>query len=163
MKDITLAGERLADLRQAFPEIADLPGDPYNSRFCTTFDQLPQLSDPLRDFLKKMLPRRFTYTKAEIAHRMDEYLTGAPPKTIAPFVDKLARFIIGFVGGAALIVPMLVMSLDATHAKSLTTTSVAVVLFAIAMAVGIRASNAETLAATAAYAAVLVVFVGTST
>ena len=77
-------------------------------------------------------------------------------------MDKLARFVIGFVGGAALVIPMLIMSIHQNQAKSLTTTSVAVVLFAIAMAVGIRATNSETLAATAAYAAVLVVFVGTS-
>ena len=77
-------------------------------------------------------------------------------------MDRLARFVVGFVGGAALIVPMLVMSIKRSQAKSLTTTSVAVVLFAVAMAVGIRATNAETLAATAAYAAVLVVFVGTN-
>ncbi len=162
MKDITLASERLADLRQAFPEIADLPGDPFNSRYCTTFNQLPLLSDPLRDLLKRLLPRRLTYTKAEISHRTDEYLNGAPPQAISPLVDKLARFVVGFVGGAALVVPMLVMSIHKSQRKSLTTTSVAVVLFAIAMAVGIRATNSETLAATAAYAAVLVVFVGTS-
>ena len=162
MKDITLTNERLADLRQAFPEIADLAGDPYNSRYCTTFDQLPQLNDPLRDFLKRILPRRLTYTKAEISYRTDEYLSGAPPEAISPFVDKLARFVIGFVGGAALVVPMLIMSIHSTQVKSLTTTSVAVVLFATAMAVGIRATNAETLAATAAYAAVLIVFVGSS-
>jgi len=162
MRDITLAKERLADLRQAFPEIADLPGDPFNSRYCTSFDQFPQISDPLRQLLKRVLPRRLTYTKAEIAQRTDEYLAGEPPHAVAPAVDKLARFIVGFFGGAALVVPMLMMSLDARKSKSLITTSVAVIFFTTAMAVGIRATNAETLAATAAYAAVLVVFVGTS-
>ncbi|KAI4269808.1 MAG: hypothetical protein LQ337_007058 [Flavoplaca oasis] len=162
MKNITLPDERLADLRQAFPEIADLPGDPYNSRYCTTFEQLPHSNDPLRNFLKDVLPRQLTYTKAEIAYRTDEYLSGVSPESISPSVDRLARFVLGVVGGAAPVVPMLIMSINSTQAKSLTTTSVAVVLFAIAMAAGIRATNAETLAATAAYAAVVVVFVGTS-
>ena len=74
----------------------------------------------------------------------------------------MARFVVGFIGGVALVVPMLVMSIHRGQAKSLTTTSVAVVLFTITMAVGLRATNSETLAATAAYTAVLVVYVGTS-
>ena len=60
-------------------------------------------------------------------------------------------------------VPMLVMSLPKTEkVKSLITVSVAVTIFAALMSLGIRAGNAETLVATATYAAVLVVFVGTS-
>ena len=95
--------------------------------------------------------------------RIDEYLHGLPPQTVSPFVDKLTRFIIAFTGGAALVVPMLIMRLPSTNqTKSLITVSVAVTLFASMMSMGIRASNSETLIATATYAAVLVVFVGTS-
>lgn len=94
---------------------------------------------------------------------IDEYLAGLPPETISPFVDKTTRFIIAFAGGAALVVPMLIMSLPFTYkTKSLVTVSVAVTLFAATMSVAIRASNADTLVATATYAAVLIVFVGTS-
>lgn len=96
-------------------------------------------------------------------NRIDEYLGDLPPQDISPLVDKLARFIIAFTGGAALVVPMLIMSLPSTHrTKSLITVSLAVTLFASVMSVGIRASNSETLVATATYAAVLIVFVGTS-
>ena len=78
-------------------------------------------------------------------------------------MDKLARFILAFTGGAALVVPVLIMSLPRVdQTKTLVTVSVAVTLFAALMSVGIRASNAETLVATATYAAVLVVFVGSS-
>ena len=95
--------------------------------------------------------------------RIDEYLGDLPPQNVSPFVDKLTRFIIAFTGGAALVVPMLIMSLPSIHrTKSLITVSLAVTLFAAMMSVGIRASNSETLVATATYAAVLVVFVGTS-
>lgn len=95
--------------------------------------------------------------------RIDEYLQDLPPQNVSPFVDKLTRFIIAFTGGAALVVPMLIMSLPSVHrTKSLITVSLAVTLFAAMMSVGIRASNSETLVATATYAAVLVVFVGTS-
>jgi hypothetical protein len=162
LPDVTLAKERYADLNRAFLEIADLAGDPFHSRYCTSFSQLPIASDSLRVLLKRYMPRRFTYTKVERAQRTDEYLAGKSPLAISPTVDRSARFIVAFVGGAALIVPVLIMSFHATKANKLTTLSVAVLLFAIAMAVVFRATNAETLVAIATYAAVLVVFVGTS-
>ena len=119
--------------------------------------------DPIRNYLKAHLPRHLAYTKSEMDSRIDEYLQGLPPQTVSPLIDKLARFIIAFTGGAALVVPMLIMSLPSTsQIKSLVTVSVAVTLFAAMMSVAIRASNSETLVATATYAAVLVVFVGTS-
>ena len=94
---------------------------------------------------------------------MDEYLQKLPPETVSPFIDKLARFVIAFAGGAALVVPMVVMSLPRMSTrKSLIVVSVAVTMFAALMSVGVRASNPETLIATATYAAVLVVFVGAS-
>ena len=92
----------------------------------------------------------------------NDFFTGKPPEEISPFVDRLARFIVAITGGLSLVVPMLVMRLGETLPKSLTTVSVAVVLFAALTSLMFKASNVETLAATAAYAAVLVVFVGTS-
>jgi VIT1/CCC1 family predicted Fe2+/Mn2+ transporter len=93
----------------------------------------------------------------------DEYISGKPPVAVSPFVDKLARFIISFAGGASLVVPMIIMCLPAQdRTKSLVVTSVAVTLFATFMSLVMHASNAETLVAAATYAAVLVVFVGTS-
>ena len=165
LKDV--GGSRAASLRrnltQAFPDIAELDGDPFNSRYCNLALDHGLPSDPIRDWLKAKLPRRATYTKAEMNSRIDEYLQGLPPQTVSPLVDKLARFIIAFTGGAALVVPMLIMSLPSTdRTKSLVTVSVAVTLFASMMSIAIRASNSETLVSTATYAAVLVVFVGTN-
>ena len=109
------------------------------------------------------MPRRLTYTKAEMDSRIEEYLGDLPPQDVSPFVDKLARFIIAITGGAALVVPMLIMSLPSIQrTKSLITVSISVTLFAAMMSVAMRASNTETLVATATYAAVLIVFVGTS-
>ena len=158
------ASSRRRDLSQAFPEFAELDGDPFNSRYCSLSSGPPAIpSDPIRDYLKGVLPRRLTYTKSEMDSRMMAYLHGQPPQTVSPFVDKLTRFAIAFAGGAALVVPMLIMKLPHTNQiKSLITVSVAVTLFASLMSVGIRATNSETLVATATYAAVLVVFVGTS-
>lgn len=57
---------------------------------------------------------------------------------------------------------MLIMRIGENLTKSLVTTSIAVVLFAGITSLVLRANNTETVAATATYAAVLVVFVGTS-
>ena len=67
-------------------------------------------------------------------------------------------------GGVALIAPIPIMVLRPTRNVSLVTTSVATILFALILAFGAQdSSGKDVLAATAAYAAVLVVFVGTST
>jgi len=73
------------------------------------------------------------------------------------------RLWMGSFGGLALIVPMLIMVLDRGVKTSLIVTSVGTVLFAFALALAARTlKGMDVLAATAAYAAVLVVFVGTS-
>lgn len=120
-------------------------------------------SDNLRDFLKRHLPRTVTYTMAERKRRSREYIAGKPAEDVSPFVDRLARFIVAFLGGSMLVVPMLVMRLpEVTIPKSLSTVSVSVLLFSCALSIFFRANNVETLIATATYAAVLVVFVGVS-
>lgn len=66
-------------------------------------------------------------------------------------------------GGVALLVPVIIMTMVKGVIASLVTTSVAILLFAFILAV--FASNTlgkDLLAATAAYAAVLVVFIGAS-
>lgn len=67
-------------------------------------------------------------------------------------------------GGIALILPTVIMAKLQSVNTSLITTSVATVLFALVLAFGASDSTGkDVLAATAAYTAVLVVFVGTST
>ena len=127
------------------------------------FKSKPGSVDSLRNFLKKVLPKSLTWSEEEFRRRRyDEYWEGRTPKDISPFVDTLARFIVAITGGLSLVVPMLVMRLGETLAKSLTTVSVAVILFSALTSLMFKASNVETLGDTAAYAAVLVVFVGTS-
>jgi len=65
-------------------------------------------------------------------------------------------------GSAFLIGPMLIMVLYPSRTTSLVTTTVSVVLFAMLVAALLEDKN-DVLNATAAYTAVLVVFVGTST
>jgi len=74
-----------------------------------------------------------------------------------------SRLAMAFFGGIALIGPMLIMVLQPSRNTCLITTSVATFLFATLLALGARDSTGkDVLAATAAYAAVLVVFVGTA-
>lgn len=149
------------DIEQGFIEVGDVSDDPGAYRRLP--DRSILASDPLRDVLKAVLPKNLTYTKREIHRHTSEYLKGLPPTEVSPFVDRMARFIVAFIGGAALLVPMLIMRLPrATLAKSLVTVSVAVLLFAAFLSVFMRASNTETMISTATYAAVLVVFVGTT-
>lgn len=73
------------------------------------------------------------------------------------------RILMAMFGGAALIGPMLIMTLHRSLNTSLITVSVATILFALLLALYATDSEGkDVLAATAAYAAVLVVFVGTS-
>lgn len=110
-------------------------------------------NDPLRNFLhRRMIP------VAELLIP-ERFRTESP---VSPFPDKLARFIDAAVGGMGLLIPMLIMSLHPSLSKSLITTCIAVLLFSGVICLVSKASNAETLAVTATYAAVLVVFVGTS-
>lgn len=72
------------------------------------------------------------------------------------------RILAALLGGFALIVPMIIMSLDESVEKSLITASVSVVVVAVIVALASSGSSRDVLNFTAAYAAVLVVFVGTS-
>ncbi|TKA81839.1 hypothetical protein B0A49_01069 [Cryomyces minteri] len=77
-------------------------------------------------------------------------------------VDYLARFFVSIFGGASLLVPMIIMVFSDSRNTNLIITSAFVLFFSIVLSVGSKASNQEILAATAGYAAVLVVFIGTS-
>ena len=125
-------------------------------------DSRTAAGDPIRDLLRSKLPHFLTYSDAEKKLRKREYVSRQPPEGVSPLVDRLARFIVAFVGGIALVGPMLIMSLSPTQTKSVVTVSVAVLVFAVGISLVMRASNTETLVATATYAAVLVVFVGAS-
>ena len=77
------------------------------------------------------------------------------------FKAFLLRFFMALFGGVALVGPMILMVLHHDRTTSLSTTSVAVFLFAIVVACFSKAGPEAITGAVAAYAAVLVVFVGT--
>lgn len=70
------------------------------------------------------------------------------------------RLIAAVLGGLSLVVPMLIMAIKPSQLKTLITSSVAVLLFSLGLAWKSSARTETLLATTAAYAAVMVVFVG---
>lgn len=73
------------------------------------------------------------------------------------------RLTMGLFGGISLIVPMLIMALHPTKNTTLITTSLVTIVFTVIIAFGARdSSGKDVLLVTAAYAAVFVVFVGSS-
>ena len=75
---------------------------------------------------------------------------------------RVLRFSLAATGGFFLIVPMIIMATVPGLVSSLVTTCVSVLVFACLMAWRTDLSPNEVLGTTAAYTAVLVVFVGTS-
>jgi hypothetical protein len=106
------------------------------------------MDNPMPTFLKRHLPRQWTYTANDEFERNDEYLEHLPPEGVSPLVDKIARFLVAFTAGSALFVPMLIMRLHSSVNKSLITTLIAVVLFARALSVGLLVSDETTTVAT---------------
>lgn len=156
----------IRELAKIFPTSGHLEKNPYSLGLCCKDLPVKLAScvpaDSLREWLKRILPKRLTFTQLERDNRPIPFKVGATPEELSPFVDGLARFLVAIRGGLSLGVPMLIMRLGENLTKSLITVSVAVVLFSGATSVVFRATNVETLAATATYAAVLVVFAGTS-
>jgi VIT1/CCC1 family predicted Fe2+/Mn2+ transporter len=79
-------------------------------------------------------------------------------------VEKVARVLVAFIGGAALLIPMLIMTpVSPGENTKLITVCVSVLLFGLLMGAGTKANHQEVLAASAAYAAVMVVYIGSAT
>ncbi|KAJ9143331.1 VIT family domain-containing protein [Pleurostoma richardsiae] len=136
--------------------------DPFQSHYSSFQDTMHERVDPLRRAFMRYLPSRLAFSSREKQERKKEYQEGKAPKEVSAVVDRVVRLLIAFAGGAFLVVPMIIMTIDQSQTKSLVTVSAAVVLFALAVSLVVRVSNLETLASTATYAAVLVVFVGTT-
>jgi hypothetical protein len=85
------------------------------------------------------------------------------PRDVSSTMEKLAHFIIALFGAVSILAQTIIMSFHKSKTKALVTTSVAVVLFACCCSLTLRTANDQTLAATAGYAAILMVFVGLTT
>jgi hypothetical protein len=136
---------------------------PYHTRYVTIHTKGSQTPDGVREFLRICLPNFLSWSNGEKELRPTDYNGHQPPEIYSPFLNGLACFLVGTVAGASLVVPMVIMVFSPSLTKSLVTVSVAVVLFSLALGFTFHPPNDVIVTATATYAAVLVVFVGTST
>ncbi|CAO2654505.1 Nn.00g112380.m01.CDS01 [Neocucurbitaria sp. VM-36] len=137
---------------------------PYDNQYLSLNLKPTQKPDPVREFLRLHLPRQLSWTEEEKIARRADYSRGIlPPEMYSPALNRIARFLVGIVGGAWLIVPLLIMAVHLSLTKTMITVCTAVVLFALAVSLVFELDNKDIVTATATYAAVLVVFVGTST
>ena len=72
--------------------------------------------------------------------------------------DILTRFLIALIAGIFLVIPLVILSHQSTTEAHLVTISVFIVVFSLLISLLTRATNEETMVASAAYAAVLSVF-----
>lgn len=80
-------------------------------------------------------------------------------KRAKDFHMALKRFLFAILGGLAIVVPVLIIALGAVPTKTIVTVAIAIFVFALTVAWASTASPENLLGATAAYAAVLMVFV----
>lgn len=157
------------NFKAIFENIGSKSHDPYGAKYLVLEDIKLPFEDALRTFLNKKFLAWGREEDTEKGKRLDHnQLRKTQPKEISPFVDDFVffvlRFLITVITGASLIVPMVIMTLGKSQTKSLITTSVAVVIVAGFLAY-LKARDFDVITiitSTAAYAAVLVVFVGLS-
>jgi hypothetical protein len=126
--------------------------------------------DPLRSVLKYILPRRLVEEdpenwggkKGPVGDPESKPARDNETQIISPFVDRTARFLIAIFGGLLLMGPMIAMSLVTVQNNRIIIASVFVFAFSVFLSFISGASNQEVLAGSAAYAAVIVVFIGSA-
>jgi VIT1/CCC1 family predicted Fe2+/Mn2+ transporter len=123
------------------------------------FYHLPQADDVTND-LNRSLIRILPFLNRI---KSDKISSWAQPDSVSTWIRGITSTILAISGGALIIVPIIIMSFDTSRTKSLITISIAVLFFAFVLGAITRSKGSEIFIATATYAAVLVVFVGTST
>lgn len=152
-----------------FNDLSTLESQPLRSHYyyISTPGPAPAAAlNPISNFLRRKLPPFLSYSDVEKRQRRSSYANCEPPEDISPFVDWLARFTVAVIPGIALVVPMAIMLFHSSRVKGLVTIIIAILLISFCMVTFMQASLGRTLASTAtytaAYAAVLVVFLGIS-
>jgi VIT1/CCC1 family predicted Fe2+/Mn2+ transporter len=117
--------------------------------------------DPIRVLFSNLLHNE--HPLQELHHLGPPRPPGLRPqreRDISSRTDFFAQLFISVVAALFLLVPMVVLSYIQSKAFLLMTTCLFVLAFVVGLSAASKASNQEIVAATAAYGAVLVVFVG---
>ena len=126
--------------------------------------------DPIQHYLRKGFRRLWYYLSVHKLRTGDEEQSrrGPLPTVIASWdrtyqntarvAEIITRFTIAMVAGASLVVPLALLSLQQSQVNRLLIVAICITIFCFMIALLSKASNYESMAATAAYAAVLTVF-----
>jgi hypothetical protein len=146
-----------------FPFVKPKMSDNYD--YCNFHAPSPAV-DQVRSLLQQILPQRVILSDASLFYKLykrrPEELPRPSPRQLSPVVDGFARILVATTGGVFLLVPMIIMTWVTNVHIRLIIVSVSVLWFAISIALTSKATNQELITATAAYTAVLVVYVGTT-
>ena len=141
-----------------------------SKRLNKVYDEMrihPDETDRLRSLLNSYLPDSWLYTKPEreLLEPVREWLFAKGNTRHYGHwtrIDKTARVLFGIIGIVSLLVPLVALTfIQNTNYRLLATTGF-VITFTLVLAFLSVANNQELVGATAAYAAVLVVFVGST-
>ena len=80
----------------------------------------------------------------------------------ARLAEIITRFVVALLAGAFLVIPLVILSHQSSSQTHLITVSICIVIFSLLVSLVSRASNEQTMVASAGYAAVLVVFLSNS-
>ena len=80
----------------------------------------------------------------------------------ARLAEIMTRFVVAVLAGTFLVIPLIVLSYQSSERSHLITVSVCIVIFSLLVSLLSKASNEQTMVASAGYAAVLVVFLSNS-
>ena len=124
--------------------------------------------DPIRHGIQKAL-RRFRYWRICSRARTDEetgrnsrppqYSMAVSYQNTALLADILSRILVSLMAGVFMVLPLIMVSYQTTQKIRLITVSIWIIGFSLSVSATLRASNLVTVAAVAAYAAVLSVFI----
>ena len=153
--------------------------NPYKTRLVRV--DLPPRSgsrDPIQHYLRKLLRISWYSARSKIGSESerDEESQTKPPapnamrarmersyQNTARVAEAATRFLVALLAGSFLVVPLVILSFQDSKENHLLTVSICIVVFSLLVSLTSKASNYETMAASAAYAAVLSVFVSGST
>ncbi|KAL8668688.1 MAG: hypothetical protein Q9168_006693 [Polycauliona sp. 1 TL-2023] len=128
--------------------------------------------DGPRDILRHCFRKVFRYfwffirQKRSLCHAPEAYDSAAMLEAnlkrryqnTARIAECMTRFVVAMLAGAFLVVPLVILSHESEREAQLVTVSVCIIIFSLLVSLVSKASNEQTMVASAGYAAVLVVF-----
>jgi len=161
--------QHTADITKRLPGNSYLSDLVYDMNPYVDIDATSPSSDPFRRFLSNHLPEVLTAEDREQQEWHAQFgrmgLQPVPTRMVpagGPIFDAIARFLVALIGGALLMAPIIAMSFVDSQNMRLVIASIFVVGFSIILSFVTSASNQEIIGGSAAYAAVIVVFVGSA-